>query len=333
MSADASSPKPRATIQRQAKLPLSKAAEIAWKSIRLRLGRSLVVTSSIALAIAFLLSILASEAFVGSLRAWKEGFEASPRFAELLAERQRLEGTVRQRAEAVQEAVASAGATSAPDVAIERRFGATLPQLRDELGALPAGAAELGKVLPASPVAQEAFATWLTEARALRRVRAEIAGPEVLAGRMKAAGVPSTPQEVEQALTQTWCVIGLALLVAFVGILNAMLMSVTERFREIGTMKCLGALDGFIVKLFLIESLLQGGAGTLLGVAIGMVLSVLAAAWSYGGFAWMNVPWAALGVVAAICFAVGVVLTVAGALYPAWQAARMQPIAAMRVEV
>ena len=38
--------------------------------------------------------------------------------------------------------------------------------------------------------------------------------------------------------------LGLALLVAFVGILNAMLMSVTERFREIGTMKCLGALDG-----------------------------------------------------------------------------------------
>ena len=48
------------------------------------------------------------------------------------------------------------------------------------------------------------------------------------------------------------------MLVAFVGVLNAMLMSVTERFREIGTMKCLGALNSFIVKLFLIESLFQG---------------------------------------------------------------------------
>ena len=51
-----------------------------------------------------------------------------------------------------------------------------------------------------------------------------------------------------------------------------MLMSVTERFREIGTMKCLGALDGFIVKLFLIESLFQGMAGTVMGVLLGLVL-------------------------------------------------------------
>ena len=56
---------------------------------------------------------------------------------------------------------------------------------------------------------------------------------------------------------QRW-IVTLSLLVCIVGIINAQLMSVTERFREIGTMKCLGALDRFIVRLFVLEALMQG---------------------------------------------------------------------------
>jgi ABC-type lipoprotein release transport system permease subunit len=56
---------------------------------------------------------------------------------------------------------------------------------------------------------------------------------------------------------ETWLVI-MSLLVCAVGITNSMLMAVTERFREIGTMKCLGALDLFVVELFLLESGLMG---------------------------------------------------------------------------
>lgn len=320
-------------IERQVKLPISKAVEIAWKSIRLRLSRSLVVTSSIALAIAFLLSILAGEAFVSSLRKWKSGFETSAKFEQLLAERATRETSTRQAADAVGSALKQPGPKLDQPTEITAKFGGDLTAIREEIGGLPAGAAELTKTLPISAAAQDAFSKWLSEARQLKRVRDEIAAPEILAGRMTAAGVPTGAAEVAQARTQTWWVIGLALLVAFVGILNAMLMSVTERFREIGTMKCLGALDGFIVKLFLIESLFQGGAGTIAGVIIGLILSVIAAVWSYGSFAWANVPWGELGIIAVICFVVGVVLTVGGALYPAWQAARMQPIAAMRVEV
>ena len=55
---------------------------------------------------------------------------------------------------------------------------------------------------------------------------------------------------------QSWLAI-MALLVCFVGIMNAMLMSVTERFKEIGTMKCLGAKNSFVVKLFLSPSRLS----------------------------------------------------------------------------
>jgi hypothetical protein len=56
---------------------------------------------------------------------------------------------------------------------------------------------------------------------------------------------------------QRWIII-LSLLVCVVGIVNAQLMAVTERFREIGTMKCLGALDRFILRLFILESRLGG---------------------------------------------------------------------------
>ena len=126
--------------------------------------------------------------------------------------------------------------------------------------------------------------------------------------------------------------IGLALLVAFVGILNAMLMSVTERFREIGTMKCLGALDGFIVKLFLLESLFQGAAGTAAGVVVGLSVSFGMAGLTYGTDAFLAVPWGTIGTGVAVTLVVGVVLSVGGAILPALQAARMEPIAAMRVE-
>src|SRR5213079_3368390 len=58
------------SVGRQIRLPLSKAIEIAWKSIRMRLSRSLLVTSGIILALAFLMAILTSEAMTNSMRTW-----------------------------------------------------------------------------------------------------------------------------------------------------------------------------------------------------------------------------------------------------------------------
>ena len=157
---------------------------------------------------------------------------------------------------------------------------------------------------------------WIQTQRSLRGVIDELSGPQRLQTLLRTHGQAATAAEAANARIQTRWLLGLALLVAFVGILNAMLMSVTERFREIGTMKCLGALDSFIIKLFLIESLFQGLVGTALGVAGGLVLS-LASAWSaYGAYAWKNVPWTTLGFDALQCLAVGIALTVAGALLP-----------------
>jgi putative ABC transport system permease protein len=60
-----------------------------------------------------------------------------------------------------------------------------------------------------------------------------------------------------------------------VGIVNAQLMAVTERFREIGTMKCLGALDRFILRLFLLEAGMQGVVGAMAGAMMGAMFSLV----------------------------------------------------------
>jgi ABC-type antimicrobial peptide transport system permease subunit len=166
----------------------------------------------------------------------------------------------------------------------------------------------------------------------LAQIRSELSAPETLQAMMTKNGVPVTSEEIINDRIQKRWLLGLGLVVAFIGILNSMLMSVTERFREIGTMKCLGALDSFIIRLFLIESVFQGVVGTILGILIGTAMSMAGQTVSYGAFAWKNIPWQSLGESVGFCFLVGLALTVAGAIYPAWQAARMQPIVAMRVE-
>ena len=148
-----------------------------------------------------------------------------------------------------------------------------------------------------------------------------------------AALAPDSGPPLEGAVGRTVWLLGLSLLVCLVGISNAMLMSVMERFREIGTMKCLGAPDTFILKLFFLESLFLGAAGTAAGVIVGMGLSLLLLLKRFGGAAWSHLPWATAGVIAAASLVIGVAVTAAAALYPAWRAARMEPIAAMRVDV
>jgi ABC-type lipoprotein release transport system permease subunit len=213
--------------------------------------------------------------------------------------------------------------------AFKQVTGRTPEELRKELQGFPLSNDDMSRVAGADPGVVRG---WLEAVRRQRAVREEMMAPQALEAKMKAAGVPATKDEIENNRIQKRWLVGLALLVAFVGILNAMLMSVTERFREIGTMKCLGALDSFIIKLFLIESLFQGITGTVIGVVVGFALSLAASGASYGGYAFVNLPWGEIAGYLGVCLLVGVGLTVGGAVYPAWQAARMQPIEAMRVD-
>lgn len=330
----ASGPTSRPVVQRQAKLPLSKAVEIAYKSIRLRLTRSLLVTSGIVLALAFLMSIRGSDALVQGMRTWINEAPRTPHFVTLQAEHDKLRGQIEALDGTLRRAVAAAPRPARDAKAFDPKvtFGATFPELQKELGSLPAPAATLIRALTADAALVEQVRQWIDLMRRDRVVANELNGPKNLEAKLKATGVPTAEEEIRNSDIQTRWLLGLALLVAFVGILNAMLMSVTERFREIGTMKCLGALDSFIVKLFLIESLFQGIVGTTLGILLGLALSLLGGWSTYGHFVWQMVPWGEIMMSVAMCLLVGVGLTVAGAVYPAWQAARMQPIEAMRVE-
>lgn len=137
---------------------------------------------------------------------------------------------------------------------------------------------------------------------------------------------------VEFSAKEIWLV-SLSLLVCVVGITNAMLMSVTERYREIGTMKCLGALDSFIHKLFLLESLFQGLFGSIIGVLFSAIFVIVINLFKYGGQVISTFPILSFLNYALVALAVGVVISIVGSILPASQAAKMVPAEAMRTEV
>ncbi len=125
----------------------------------------------------------------------------------------------------------------------------------------------------------------------------------------------------------------LAILVCLVGITNAQIMAVTERFREIGTMKCLGALDTFIVKIFLCESLYQGTAGSLAGAFLGIMLALISLAFKLGLKVFFFISVVSMLKNVGVSFIISVILSLLGVLYPCVMAARMEPAIALRHEI
>jgi len=130
---------------------------------------------------------------------------------------------------------------------------------------------------------------------------------------------------------QRWLVV-LSLMVCVVGIVNAQLMAVTERFREIGTMKCLGALDRFILRIFLMEAGILGVVGAGAGAIAGGLFSLGNALLGFGSIAITSLPWNDVFLSVIYATGVGLVLSLLGVLYTAAVAARMQPVDAMRIE-
>ncbi|HEV3468098.1 MAG TPA: ABC transporter permease [Pyrinomonadaceae bacterium] len=143
-------------------------------------------------------------------------------------------------------------------------------------------------------------------------------------------GIQTSDQIVEQFGAITGGVFALmvaissvGLLIGGIGVMNIMLVSVTERTREIGVRKAVGARRRDIVTQFLIEAVTLTGTGGVLGILIGVGLALLVKTVMP-----THVPlWAP-----AVGFGVSVALGVGFGLWPAWKAARLDPVDALRFE-
>ena len=120
-------------------------------------------------------------------------------------------------------------------------------------------------------------------------------------------------------------VAAVSLLVGGIGIMNIMLVSVTERTREIGIRLAIGALERQVLTQFLVEAVVLALFGGVLGIAIGLGLAA-------AGAAVMDVPFNADLRVIALAFAVSALIGVIFGFFPARRAARLDPIEALRRE-
>ena len=126
-----------------------------------------------------------------------------------------------------------------------------------------------------------------------------------------------------------------SLLVGGIGVLNIMLVSVTDRTREIGTRKAIGASDSAILSQFIFEAIALAGLGGLIGVALGVGLILATKALlpllPTSGFLSSFDPVLAAGPVA-VAFAISLAIGLVAGGYPAWRAAQLNPIEALRYE-
>lgn len=334
------------------------AASIVAQGIRIRLGRSLVTITGIVLGIAFLVSSLGAQALRrGVAEEDRLREEANRMYGYLAAET----GGVAGRSLFVW----VTGALSGNERRLLQRIEREKPTELRVLASAPLPAGALSRLTPravAEPIraAEGAAAILLLgdgawPSAGLAESAARLRQPLVALSREPRGG--GAPREVravrlfrelpaderahlaqahERERFRAGWILVISLLVTVFGISNAMLMSVSERFRDIGTMKCLGATSRFIRQIFLLEASFMGLVGGALGVLLGLLVALLTYLVLYDAALVAHTVRAELGALALSslqALLAAVALSVIAALYPARLAARMVPADALRSNV
>lgn len=144
---------------------------------------------------------------------------------------------------------------------------------------------------------------------------------------------------LSSSLTIFFIVMGLvALLAAAFGVTNTMIMSVSERTREIGTLRAIGAQKRQVMQIFMSESFLIGAVGAVVGAFLGIVISLILPYFSssvssiglFGGILNGRLSTSLVLSNIVLCMALGVVVSVLAGIYPSLRASRMKPEEALR---
>jgi putative ABC transport system permease protein len=123
---------------------------------------------------------------------------------------------------------------------------------------------------------------------------------------------------------------GISMIVAGVSILNIMMMSVTERVKEIGIMRSIGAQRREVMSMFLYEAVILGVAGSIIGGALSMLGGYAISSMMLQTTKYLFVPSTLVHIVYGMTF--GIIICLICGIYPAWRAANLNPIDALRHE-
>ena len=123
---------------------------------------------------------------------------------------------------------------------------------------------------------------------------------------------------------------GISMIVAGVSILNIMMMSVTERIKEIGIMRSIGAQRKEVMSMFIYEALILGIVGSLIGGALSLLGGYAVSSLMLQTTKYLLVPSSLVSIVYGVSF--GIIVSLVCGFYPAWRAANLSPIDALRHE-